>query len=354
MSDFYQRYFLVCLVSILCICIVGYMHVPVVTQTKSNKQVWALYFAHYGNLETDGTWKIWKMKRGEWINKYFEPPSSIPSIYFPMLGLYSSHHKPTLKKHLAMISDAHIDAIIVPWDGQKTKDQKESGFIDESLEILMKLAPKYSIHVGILLSDTFLTSKTAENNIEYYLNYCIGQYEESCLKYNKKPVVFAHHSLPHVKSFHENISFFGFGDNLKEAISAHEKGFEGFTTYSPYTQTTFFDDPDHWDDSAKTLISRGINFVPSIMPGLNETVMNKQLAYRAKSRQSGKFYDSQWKAALDSGANIILINSFNNWLDGTVIEPVLNNANYQLDENIWAENDPEYFLHATEKWIHYI
>ena len=40
-----------------------------------------------------------------------------------------------------------------------------------------------------------------------------------------------------------------------------------------------------------------------------------------RDRKGGAYYSSRWQAATAAGADAVLINSFNGWMDGTQIEP---------------------------------
>ena len=352
MNDFFTQYFRTCIITLFCIILISIFHENTSITKQSNKKVWILYFAHFGNLETNGKWVNWRMKKGEWIDHYFEPPLSIPSNYFPSLGLYSSQHKSTIKKHLKMISDCNIDAIIVPWDGPNRKQTQEmdKSFIDDSLKIIMELAPDFSIKVGVLLTNYIdRNNETEIEDIKYYLE----QYNEASLKINDKPVIITGCSIEQevIDKYCSSVYFVGFGKDLNDALTSYDNGYDGFTSYSLNNENTFLNDLQKWEYISNVLYDHGMNFIPSISPGLNESAFNIQLIYRAKSREGGKFYNNQWKQAFKTEADFILINSFNNWFDGTVIEPVSNTKNFPLNNDIWAGDNPNIFLDITKEWV---
>src|SRR5205085_3676455 len=43
----------------------------------------------------------------------------------------------------------------------------------------------------------------------------------------------------------------------------------------------------------------------------------------ARSRRDGATYDAMWQAAIDAGADRVTITSYNEWHEGTQIEPAL-------------------------------
>ncbi|KAK8883415.1 hypothetical protein M9Y10_046065 [Tritrichomonas musculus] len=355
MDAFFQKYALVWIIAISCVCIILCSHVKLteVYDGKSNHEVWAIYFAHFGNYETDGKWINWKIKKGPWVNQSFEPPLSIPSVYYPFLGLYSSHHKPTIKKHLKMLVESLVSAIIVEWDGPNRKQliDSDTNFTDTSLQLIFSVASQFNIQVGIILSDYYQqTNESIKEDINYYLSTYTDK--ENCLKINSKPVIFINNKYNYLIEFAQsNVSFIGFGDTIQDALNSFENGFIGFSTYSSSLKYSSINDPLKWKYFSKIFSSRKMQFIPSISPGFNASAFNTQLSHLSISRGNGKYYESQWKDAIESGSNYILINSFNNWFYGNVIEPVESNDKFTLNNDIWAGNDSFYFLHQTKSWI---
>ncbi|HYO50851.1 MAG TPA: hypothetical protein VEW94_13450, partial [Chloroflexia bacterium] len=57
---------------------------------------------------------------------------------------------------------------------------------------------------------------------------------------------------------------------------------------------------------------------------------------RVLERKDGDTYDTSWLAAINSGADWVFINSFNDWYQGTQIEP---SVSYGIT-----------YFHQTSKW----
>jgi glycoprotein endo-alpha-1,2-mannosidase len=64
---------------------------------------------------------------------------------------------------------------------------------------------------------------------------------------------------------------------------------------------------------------RGLLCAPSVGPGYDAAPASDDLRY--KSRRDGKTYDSMWRAAIRAGADLVTVTSFNEWHEGTQIEP---------------------------------
>ena len=92
-------------------------------------------------------------------------------------------------------------------------------------------------------------------------------------------------------------------------------------------------------------------FIPSVGPGYIDTRIRPWNESTTRDRENGKYYDEMYKAAIESGAPYISITSFNEWHEGTQIEPaipmkcnVFEYLDYQPLEN-------DYYLLRTAYWV---
>jgi hypothetical protein len=85
----------------------------------------------------------------------------------------------------------------------------------------------------------------------------------------------------------------------------------------------------------------GLLCAPSVGPGYLATAATGDP--RVKPRLGGRTYDSMWRAALGAHADLVTITSYNEWNEGTQIEPAADRADY-------ASYDGAYGLtgHAAE------
>jgi glycoprotein endo-alpha-1,2-mannosidase len=63
----------------------------------------------------------------------------------------------------------------------------------------------------------------------------------------------------------------------------------------------------------------GLSCLPSVGPGYDATRATADL--RVKPRRDGATYDAMWRSAIRSGADGVTITSYNEWHEGTQIEP---------------------------------
>ena len=347
-------------------------------------QVWALYYGIWGNTETDGEWINWKILHDDWSNSFFEPPNSIPSLFFPALGLYSCHHQPTLKNHIKSLINVGVNTIVLTWASPQNLP-----FLDQTLKYFLHFTQKMRFKIAILIPEyTNRSILTLFQDISTYISAYSS--EQSLLKVNNCPIIIIENSyhLLHSTNFSFNLSsnlytndnrllntdayyfpqteyqqlisklkeinqnpfLLGTGSSKNEAFNALDDGFNGFVSFYPSDYFSSLADPNTWKFDVSDFKSRGFLYIPTVSPGFNMSAKSLQFSRLSRSRRGGIRYEQQWKKAIDSHPEAILINSFNNWHDGTSIEPISIDPNYPIDNNIWAGNDSNVFMTLTKKW----
>jgi glycoprotein endo-alpha-1,2-mannosidase len=106
-------------------------------------------------------------------------------------------------------------------------------------------------------------------------------------------------------------------------------GFDGFYTY------------DFLDYGGAKFIrlcgqahARGLLCAPSVGPGYDAVRAGE--ASDVRSRQRGLTYDNLWRAALAAHPDVITITSFNEWGEGTQIEPAAARRGYLSYNGSWG------------------
>jgi len=107
-------------------------------------------------------------------------------------------------------------------------------------------------------------------------------------------------------------------DNVDEAVHS---GFDGVYSYFAATGFTRAADTSQWKQYVKQAAEHGMLFVPSVAPGYDDTRLRPWNGHNKRDRQHGAYYDAMWQAAIDSGASIVAVTTYNEWGEGTQIEP---------------------------------
>jgi hypothetical protein len=71
-------------------------------------------------------------------------------------------------------------------------------------------------------------------------------------------------------------------------------------------------------------------WVATVMPGYNDLVTCRTDAF-VRGRAGGDYYRRCWEGAIQSGADMVIITSFNEWLEGTQIEPSVTYGDFYLN-----------------------
>lgn len=74
-------------------------------------------------------------------------------------------------------------------------------------------------------------------------------------------------------------------------------------------------------------------FVGTVMPGYNDTLVRPAPEGFAKDREGGDYFARTWDAAIGSSADWVNLTSFNEWIEGSQIEPSVSYGDHYLNIN---------------------
>ncbi|HMC42533.1 MAG TPA: hypothetical protein VKI20_05935, partial [Acidimicrobiales bacterium] len=107
-------------------------------------------------------------------------------------------------------------------------------------------------------------------------------------------------------------------DNLvrsgRSASFARAAGFTGMYTYDVVAYS-----PDDYSTVCGTARANLVLCAPSVGPGFSAARATGGTTVRP--RNGGQTYDSLWNGALQSGPDLVTVTSYNEWHEGTQIEP---------------------------------
>ncbi len=323
-------------------------------------KVAAFYYPWYANPETDGKWIHWNQNG-------HTPPQDIGSDYYPELGPYSSDDPAVVEQHMKWLRQAGIGVIIVSWWGKASSDEK-------AVPLIMQTAAKYDIKVTFHIEP--YSGRTA-NGLVDDIKYLYQQYGSSpaffrstdsttyspggapkgmffvwCINYadncGQQPNVApdywraamdAIHALPGGALVIAN-STDGSG-----VSGGHFDGLYNYTSLSLVRKKGF-----SW---ART-VPAGTLYIPSVIPGFSA----QRVGYPSDTstpRNDGQTYNEQWTDALATGVDpaMVTITSFNEWHEGTMIEPAATGKNDGHGNNYqdFGTLPPDGYLKLTRQWV---
>ena len=325
--------------------------IPEKPLSNFEKQVWAFYTASFDNPSTSKTWGDWAIKKNAFGQDTYQPPFDIPTQIFPQMGLYSSHNKFLIKTHMRMLARHGVDGVIVNW----VPPSVDKKFIDESVKIIFKQARKIGVSIALqILKYPNRDHKTLNNDINYIRsNYA---YEDIYLKFDGKPLIFIEDSsdvedIQYVIPDQSRDLFFLSSIKDHQQLSLIlEDGFQGIYTFPGPESSEWSAQQSNWKSLNDNCVSRGLLFIPTVVPGYN----NKRNSYNNyfQSRMNGEYYKQAFRQASNSGASLILIDSFNNWPEGTNIEPIVVKEDFPATDETWSTSgEPDFYMNLTKTLV---
>jgi glycoprotein endo-alpha-1,2-mannosidase len=258
------------------------------------------FYPWYSNMRHDGQY-------AHWTQGGHAPPFDIASQFFPARGPYSSGDPRTLRAQMHDIATAGIDEVISSWWGRGSQEDQRVGAV-------MRAARRQQLQVAIQLEP--YPGRTVDT-VAADLGYLRGLGIHDVYVYSTKD--FTAEEWSRVTRAPNGMRLLGQSDQVGFAARA---GFAGFYTYDiiTYGATKF----GRFCTQARKL---GILCAPSVGPGYDASQATGDP--NIKPRFLGATYDSMWGAALRAGADLVTITSYNEWGEGTQIEPAGHGGRYE-------------------------
>jgi glycoprotein endo-alpha-1,2-mannosidase len=254
----------------------------------------AFYYPWYGTSARDGAFQHWS-QRGH------TPPNDIASAYYPLRGLYSSSDSLVLSQQMDEIAAAGIDELAVSWWGQGSPE-------DLRLPEVVAAARADGLSVAVHLEPyAGRTVASTVADLAYLRGYGIHTF------YVYRPL-----DLPIADWAAAKAALHADGSVLYAQTAlvgaAASAGFDGVYTYDivVYSGGKF---------ARLCAQARAVKLLcaPSVGPGYDARRGSGDPV--VKLRRNGATYDSMWKMAIRAGADRVTITSYNEWHEGTQIEP---------------------------------
>ena len=328
----------------------------------------AFFYCWYGTPDVDGRWQHWDHGQlPHWtpdVRARFPPesvrwlpPEDIHAPFYPQRGPYSSRDARVLREQFEQMRGAGIDTAIVSWwgrpDGSSAGDS-QGVVTDAGLRATLDAARGAGIGVALHLEP--YAGRSVESVREdlaylaatYFAHPAIARRPASFAGAGAGAVAGAGAPVPWVfmyDSYHiaapEWARLLRAGGDLSvrgSPLDAHvtglwlrqldgealaEGGFDGAYTYFATDGFSFGATSTNWREMAAFCRARGLRFVPSVGPGYDDTKIRPWNAENVRPRRHGDYYRFMWERALESGADDVSVVSWNEWGEGTQIEPAV-------------------------------
>jgi len=302
--------------------------VPARSDTRWAKvphEVLAFYYGWYGNPDVSGRWFHWK-------NVDAGRHHIDESTHFPVLGAYDSHDPKIIDAHCREAAEAGITGLIVSW-------WRQGDFHDEGMPLILDAARKHGLKVTIYYETVPTSDHPTPEGAADDLLYLARKYAShpAWLKVGGKPVFFVYGraigqlKVPGWETAIDDFTakFPGGAVFLADRIAPDAaRVFDGVHTYNETgaTQGKSAEQIRAWAHQTfpKWVETAGPERIAcvTIIPGYDDSVQPSRKRPRPiTERFDGKTYETMWQEAIAARPDWVLITSWNEWHEGSEIEP---------------------------------
>ncbi|MBI5652044.1 MAG: SH3 domain-containing protein [Chloroflexi bacterium] len=276
---------------------------------QANARLAPLVLAFYYNWYDENTWK----------------PSVVPDM--PVLK-YLSRDPINTARQIVEARNAGIDALVVSWWGQGNPTEDNFKAMLEQARGLY-----YNVAIDFELTSPFYHNR---DDVIRSLRYLIATHAQhpAYLKVNGKPVIFFWReqkwSVDDWRAIRNAVDPQNKTLWIEEGIDvSYLRVFDGHHLYSIAWSPNVEAELRKWPPRIARFGADKI-WVATVMPG-NDDLKTKRPDSYVRDRQNGEFYRQSWRAAFATYPDWIIITSYNEWVEGTMIEPSVTYGNLYLD-----------------------
>jgi glycoprotein endo-alpha-1,2-mannosidase len=261
---------------------------------RADVRVTAFYYPWYGTASTDGAYLHWSQDG-------HSPPDNIASSYYPAIGIYSSADRLVLSTQMQEIRSADIDQIAVSWWGRGSVEDKRLPAVvaaarAQGIAVAAHIEPYGGRSVASIVTDVAYLRTLGVTTFYVYraLDLPIADWAAARgVLHQSAVLMYAQTDLPG---------------------AAAAAGFDGIYTYDIVTFSG-----DKFARLCAEARKMHLLCAPSVGPGYDARRGSGDP--RVKPRRNGATYDHMWRSAITAHADQVTITSFNEWHEGTQIEP---------------------------------
>ncbi len=253
-----------------------------------------------------------------WFDESSWGADKVPDFPVPR---YASRDRAAIERHVSQAQGAGIDALVQSWWGPGNPTE-------ENFVTLLDVAQGkgFRAAVDFEVTSPFYTDRAA---MVAGLRYLIQSHtaHPAYLRWNGKPVIFfwrqQQYSVADWAAIRAEVdparSTLWIAEGIDPGYLAQ---FDGLHLYSVAWDPTPADQLVKWGNQVRASEAQGGDkvWVATVMPGYDDTRLGRPDGFR-RERAGGAYYRETFRGARESGADWIIITSFNEWPEGSYIEP---------------------------------
>lgn len=292
-----QRRIVVLSIAVLATLVLG-MALPISAQEP--RQVWAYYFGWY----TGDSWGDGRLQ---------DRPANP----------YDSRDGGAIARQISEAQSAGIDAFIAAWYGPAN-----GNLTSQTFNALLDIAAGMSFRAGVSVDLGDPGYNATVGDTIGTLQYLIGDRvnHPAYLRYNGKPVIYfwnqSRFSVSDWQAIRDQVDP---GHNTiwvaEGTNTAYLSVFDGLYLFNTAWASSPASTANQW--ARRVQQAGGTFYTPTVHPGWDESALaaGRPNPTSPRARNNGQFLTNSWNGAVSSGANAILIVSWNEYIENSHIEP---------------------------------
>lgn len=308
-----RRALIPCCLSVLAFLIVA---LPGPVKAQEQRLVLAFYYTWYDS----GQWTMDKVP-------------DLPVIY------YNSSDRETIERHVDQARMAGIDAFVVSWYGPQVENNQTETNFRTLLDVAQARGLQATVDVDLGASPFLHGAGDVSAALRHVLT--VHAQHPAFLRYGDKPLIFfwrqGRFSVETWQAIRAEVDP---GHNslwIAEGVDLDYLAvFDGLHLYN-----ITWDPPSdvgytlsRWGRRVREYnAAHGVHklWIATVMPGYDDTKAPGRTHTYRYDRRNGEYYRQTWQAAIASSPDLVIITSFNEWVEGTMIEPSVSYGNLYLD-----------------------
>ncbi len=276
-----------------------------------------------------------------------------PAPDLPVMGSYDSRNPAVAQRHVAWAVQAGLDFFVVSWVGADTAADRNlrEALLPQMYSRGIRLALLYETALALGLpagqpldfdAELVAGRRVGEAFVDHF-DYLADRYltHPDYLRYGQRPVIVIYlvrdmiHAAAYIRLVRQRlrqrgIDPFFVADTVFWAPPESldwpmlEESFQALTAYNMYYRPGFLEQVRRqFEATAKLARKHGLGLIPNVMPGYDDTLL-RGADRPVLGREDGKFYEQGWAIAaplLSPQQPFLMITTFNEWHEGTEIEP---------------------------------
>ncbi|HEX7588916.1 MAG TPA: endo-1,3-alpha-glucanase family glycosylhydrolase [Anaerolineae bacterium] len=263
----------------------------------------------------------------DWFDANTWTPAKVPDM---PATLYNSNDPAAIARQIQQARGAGIDAFVVSWWGAGNPT-------DDNFKIMLDQAHAANFQVAVdfeLTSPFYHTKQDAINSLKNLL--ASNAQHPAYLRSGGKPVIFFWREQMYTpdewrdirNTVDPNRQSLWIAEGVKEQLP-YLSVFDGFHLYSIAWAPDVTAELNKWPARVRAYGPDKI-WTATVMPGNDDTRTHRAGSY-VRDRRNGDFYRETWRAAFTTYPDWVIVTSWNEWVEGTMIEPSATYGNLYLD-----------------------